>query len=95
MLSLVATQNLRENIFIDRHFNFDRQVFTPATRRKEIQQARMITERRKKEPAKPTTLKDLLNSRLRENADTTKKALPQKPRPPVQAGHHQSTEEKR
>ncbi len=82
MLSLVATQNLHENIFIDRHFNFDRQVFTPATRRKEIQQARVITERRKKEPAKQTTLKDLLNSRLRENSDTTKKPITQKPPPP-------------
>jgi len=82
MLALVATQNLRENIFVDHHFNFDRQVFTPVTRRKEIQQARIITERKKKEPAKQTTLKDLLNSRLRENSDTTSKPPAQKP--PVQ-----------
>jgi hypothetical protein len=82
-LSLVTTQNLRENIFIDRHYNFDRQVFTPVTRRKEIQQARIITERKKKEPTKQTTLKDLLNSRLRENSDTAKKVQPKKPLPPV------------
>ncbi len=72
MLALVLTQGLRENIFIDKHFNFDRQIFTPATRRKEIQQARAITERKKKEPTKAATLKDLINSRLKERTDTAK-----------------------
>jgi hypothetical protein len=72
MLATVLTQDLRENIFIDRHFNFDRQIFTPATRRKEVQLARVMTERKKKEPAKPTTIKDLINSRLRERTDTAK-----------------------
>ncbi len=70
-LSLVMTQNLRENIFIDHHFNIDRQVFTPATRRKEVQQAKVLIERKKKE-TKPTSLKDLINSRMKERTDTTK-----------------------
>lgn len=75
MLSLVMTQNLKENIFVDRQFNLDRQVFTPATRRKEIQQVRVIAERKKKEPTKPTTLKDLINSRLKEKIDTTQSTV--------------------
>jgi len=77
ILSLVLTQELRENIFIDRHFNFDRQIFTPATRRKEVLQARAITERKKKEPTKAATLKDLINSRLRERTDSAKVKPPE------------------
>jgi hypothetical protein len=74
LLSLVLTQNLRENIFIDHQFNIDRQVFTPPTRRKEIQQARILTERKKKEPVKTnkaTTLKDLINSRIVGRTDSS------------------------
>ena len=81
MLALVLTQELRENIFIDKHFNFSRQIFTPATRRKEIQQARAITERKKKEPTKPATLKDLINSRLRERTDTARVSPPKATKP--------------
>lgn len=75
-MSAVLTQNLSENIFIDRHFNLNRQVFTPATRRKEVLQAKVITERRKKEPTKATSIKDLINSRLKERTDT----VPPKPK---------------
>jgi WD40-like Beta Propeller Repeat len=71
MLATVLTQNLREDIFIDRQFNFNRQVFTPATRRKELQQARGLSERKKKEPAKATSIKDLINARLKEKIDST------------------------
>ncbi len=76
MLATVLTQNLREDIFIDKQFNFNRQVFTPATRRKELQQARGLTERKKKEPAKATSIKDLINSRLKEKIDSTEIDLP-------------------
>jgi hypothetical protein len=84
MLATVLTQNLREDIFIDRQFNFSRQVFTPATKRKEVQQARGLTERKKKEQAKAaTSIKDLINSRLKEKTDTTlsdsPKEIPAKP----------------
>jgi hypothetical protein len=71
MLATVLTQRLREDIFIDKNFNFERQVFTPATRRKEVAQVRGLTERKKKEETKATSIKDLINSRLKEKIDTT------------------------
>jgi hypothetical protein len=75
-LSMVMTKNLKENIFVDRAFNINRQVFTPATRRKDLQQARVIRDRRRlqQEEDKSMSIKDLLNSRLKEsqpNRDTT------------------------
>ncbi|MFM9837198.1 MAG: translocation protein TolB [Cyclobacteriaceae bacterium] len=72
MLAMVLTQRLREDIFLDKSHNFERQVFTPATRRKEVAQARGLTERKKKEQPKATSIKDLINSRLKEKIDTVK-----------------------
>jgi len=74
-LSMVMTKNLKENIFVDRAFNINRQVFTPATRRKDLQQARVIRDRRRQqqEEDKSMSIKDLLNSRLQQaqpNRDT-------------------------
>ncbi|HEU5147395.1 MAG TPA: translocation protein TolB, partial [Chryseosolibacter sp.] len=66
ILSYVATKERKQDIFINRDFNFDRQIFTPATRRKELQQARVIREKRKQEENKNMSIKDLLNARLRE-----------------------------
>ncbi|WP_276373221.1 translocation protein TolB [Chryseolinea sp. H1M3-3] len=65
-LSMVMTKNMKENIFVERGFNIDRQIFTPATRRKDLQQARVIRERRKTEENKNMSIKDLLNARLKE-----------------------------
>ncbi len=70
MLALVMTHRLKEDIFVDRHFNFERQIFTPATRRKEVQQARVFTERKKKQQAKITSIKDLINARRKEKTDS-------------------------
>ncbi len=70
-LALVTTKNLSEDIFIINNFNYERQIFTPASRRKEIQQAKSVTEKRKKEPAKNMSIKDLINARLKEKQDTT------------------------
>jgi hypothetical protein len=76
-MSMVITQGLKENIYIDRTFNQNKQVFTPATRRKDLQQARVIRDRRKlqAEETKPMTIKDLLNSRLRAGQGTDSAAL--------------------
>ena len=71
-LALVLSQRLKEDIFIDRDYNFEKQVFTPATRRKEVLQARVFTERKKKDQPKATSIKDLINSRLKEKVDTAK-----------------------
>lgn len=67
-MSMVMTRNMKENIFVDRAFNADRQIFTPATRRKDLQQARVIRERRKQqlEEDKNMSIKDLLNARRKE-----------------------------
>jgi len=65
-MSMVMTKNLKENIFVERGFNLNKQVFTPATRRKDLQQARVIRERRKTEENKNMSIKDLLNARLKE-----------------------------
>ncbi len=68
-MAMVTNKSMKENIFVDRSFNLSRQVFTPATRRKELQQARVIRERRKQEEVtnKSMSIKDLLNARLKES----------------------------
>lgn len=66
-LAVVTTKNLRENIYLNRDFNVNRQIFTPATRRKELQQVRVIRERRKQEENKNMSIKDLLNARLKQS----------------------------
>ena len=65
-LAYVTTKERKQDIFVNRNFNFNRQIFTPATRRKELQQARVLRERRKQEENKNMSIKDLLNARLRE-----------------------------
>ncbi len=74
-LAMVVTENQKQHIYLDRSFNVGRQVFTPATRRKELQQARVIREKRKQEDNnKNMSIKDLLNARLKESQkdkDTT------------------------
>jgi Tol biopolymer transport system component len=65
-LAYVAAKHRKQDIFINRNFNYNRQIFTPATRRKELQQARVIRERRKQEENKNMSIKDLLNARLKE-----------------------------
>jgi Tol biopolymer transport system component len=80
-LALVMMKNLNEDIFISKNFNIDRQIFTPATRRKELQQARVLTEKRKQEAGKGMSIKQLINSRIKEKKDTT--AQPSKPAVPA------------
>jgi Tol biopolymer transport system component len=69
-LAFVMTKSFKQNIFVDPNFTHTRQVFTPATRRKELQQARVIRERRKQEENKTMSIKDLLNARLKEAQQT-------------------------
>jgi Tol biopolymer transport system component len=66
-LAFVASKKIKQQIFIEDNFSVNRQVFTPATRRKELQQARTIRERRKQEDNKNMSIKDLLNARLKES----------------------------
>jgi Tol biopolymer transport system component len=71
-LALVMVNKLKEDIFVDNQFNWERQIFTPATRRKEVQQAKTIVERIKKTPERTLSIKDLINSRLQEKKDSTR-----------------------
>jgi Tol biopolymer transport system component len=66
VLAYVTTKDRKQDIFVNRGFNYERQIFTPATRRKELQQARVIHERRKQEENRNMSIKDLLNARLKE-----------------------------
>ena len=75
-LATVMDKQLKEDIFVTRPFNLNRQVFTPATRRKEVQQAKAIIEKRKQEaPQKGISIKELINSRLRAKTDSVDQAL--------------------
>lgn len=73
-LAVVMHKNLKEDIFVVKPFNISRQVFTPATKRKEVEQAKSITERRKQEAAeRGLSIKELINLRLRESKDSVQK----------------------
>ncbi len=71
-LAMVMTKNLKDDIYVQKDFNIDRQIFTPATRRKEMQQAKIITEKRKKESRQGISIKQLINERLQQKKDTLK-----------------------
>jgi Tol biopolymer transport system component len=78
--AFVMAKGLKQNIFVHRNFDVNKQIFTPATRRKELQQARVIREKRKQEENKNMSIKDLLNARLKEgqaqnDSLTTKKQI--------------------
>ncbi len=86
-LAIVMTKNLKEDIFLSRNFNLDHQIFTPATRRREVLQAKAISEKRKQEAStKAMSIKQLINSRLREKNDTTRQGKPVT-LPPVDSTH--------
>lgn len=70
-LAMVMDKKLKEDIFVVDPFNYNRQVFTPATHRKEVLQAKNLSQRRKKEaPQQGVSIKELINSRLRDLNDT-------------------------
>lgn len=75
-LAMVMSRRLKDDIFVDRNFNQNRQIFTPPTRRKELQQARTIREK-KTQPVenKNMSIKDLINARLKQaqESDTTRR----------------------
>src|SRR5690606_32915753 len=66
-MAFVTTRRMRESIYVNENFNLNRQIFTPATRRRELEQARVIRDRRKQEESRTMSIKDLLNQRLRES----------------------------
>lgn len=77
VFAAVMVNRTREDIFVYKPFNLERQIFTPATRRKETQQVRNLTERRKREVKQGVTLKQLINERLQQKRDS----VPPQPKP--------------
>jgi len=75
-LAVVLRKNMAEHIYMFNNFNYDRQIFTPATRRKEVQQARIISEKRKAEEPTTMSFRELINSRLRARSDTLQLDIP-------------------
>jgi hypothetical protein len=73
--AMIANRKLRDEIYVNHNFNLNRQVFTPATRRKELQQARVIREKRKQEENRNMSIRDLINARLKneQEGDSVKK----------------------
>jgi Tol biopolymer transport system component len=74
MFAMITNRRMRDEIYVNHNFNINRQVFTPATRRKELQQARVIREKRKQEENKNMSIRDLINARLKsaQEEDTVK-----------------------
>ncbi len=70
VFATVMTNKLKEDIFVFQNFNLDRQIFTPATLRKETLQVRNITERRKRDTRPGVSLKQLISDRLQQKQDT-------------------------
>jgi hypothetical protein len=66
MLATIMMNRQRQSIYIDRKFDINQKVFTPTTRRKELQQARIIRERRKQEENKNMSVRDLVNARKKQ-----------------------------
>jgi hypothetical protein len=78
-MAFVTSKNMEQNIYVDRNFDVGRQVFTASTRRKELQQARTIRERKAPKENKNMSIKELLNNRLKQLAnDSTDLEVPPK-----------------
>jgi WD40-like Beta Propeller Repeat len=75
-LATVMTNRQKQSIYVDKQFDINRSIFTPSTRRKELQQARTIRERRKQEENKNMSVRDLLNARKKQAQETDSTSSP-------------------
>lgn len=74
--AMINNRRMRDEIYVNRNFNLNRQMFTPATRRKELQQARVIREKRRQEENKNMSIRDLINARLKNAQEDSVKKQP-------------------
>lgn len=86
-LAVVLAKNLSTEIFLVNNFNYERSVFTPSTRRKEVQQAKAITEKRQQEEHTGMSIKELINSRLKAKSDTVTINIPERKDPPTDSSN--------
>ncbi|MBX2964181.1 MAG: translocation protein TolB [Cyclobacteriaceae bacterium] len=74
VIAITMRDGLRDDIYLSKVYNLNRSVFTPATRRRELQQVKVLQERRRQDEDKSMSIKDLINARLKEaqgKTDTT------------------------
>lgn len=72
-LAMVANRKMENEIHVSRSFNPNRQIFTPATRRKELQQSRVIREKRQQQEVKPMSIRDLIDARMKASQEDSVK----------------------
>lgn len=77
-LAYTLKHRMRDDMYVDWNYNLNQSVFTPATRRKELQQVRTIQERKRQDENKNMSIKDLINARLKEAQGQTDSVLTQK-----------------
>ncbi|MBX2947171.1 MAG: translocation protein TolB [Cyclobacteriaceae bacterium] len=65
-IALTLRNGMKDDIYLSKDYNLNRSVFTPATRRRELQQVKVLQERRKQEEERKMSIKDLINARLKE-----------------------------
>lgn len=85
LLAMVSTRKLKDQVFLYKGY-FEKQVFTPPTKRRESFQLKKLVEK-KRLPAEeaPTTIKEIVNQRLKQAKDSatvTPKVPAPKPLPP-------------
>lgn len=73
-LAMVTNRKLQDEMYLSRGFNFNQQIFTPSTRRKELQQSRVVRERRQQQEVKNMSMRDLINARLKDSQDSARLA---------------------
>lgn len=76
ILAMVTNRKMQDEIHVNRGFNFSRQIFTPSTRRKELQQSRIIQEKRQQRESNTMSMKELINARLKAAQQDSLKQVP-------------------
>ena len=74
-LVTVMKGQLQQNIYVQNDFDFNRQVFTPVSRRQEYLQAKSIVDRRKQEINSTMSLRDLINQRMKEAEEAAEDSI--------------------
>lgn len=75
-LAMVTNRKTEDEIHVSKSFNPNRQIFTPPTRRKELQQVRNIREKRQQQESKPMSIRDLIDSRMKDSQEDSVKIEP-------------------
>ncbi|HMP98632.1 MAG TPA: translocation protein TolB [Cyclobacteriaceae bacterium] len=72
-----------QNIYVHKDFDFDRQVFTPSSRRQEYMNAKSLVERRRQETERTMSLRDLVNQRMRDAEQAAQDSIRKEQEKPI------------